>query len=178
MLKSVIKGGSTLSSSCFFIDALDELEGDQSKAVNFISDICNIDSVKVCTSSRPYDLFEQKFAGSQKLHVQDLTRRDIWTYAHDGLEIATAEHPWRGESLESLSKSVCMKAEGVFLWATLAIKSLREVSLSRQESISEPFAAASYQYHDHCQKSASSSFNILCILGMSGNYHAPPFIQG
>ncbi|KAF2972592.1 hypothetical protein GQX73_g1010 [Xylaria multiplex] len=110
-------------SFCFYIDGLDEYEGDH---------------IELC--SRPWPVFEASFGSEtlKKLYVHDLTRGDIKRFAKHQLRT----HPrWAVNPAEisenekcGLIEQVAERAEGVFLWAFLVTRSLRE-GLSNDDTV-------------------------------------------
>ncbi|KAK3325944.1 hypothetical protein B0H66DRAFT_549813 [Apodospora peruviana] len=127
---------------CFFIDGLDEYDNDQTELCAVLRAMSLSPSIKICLSSRPWVVFEDSFGAStaQKVYMQDLTESDIRKFAQDQLET----HPrWKLESTEldkktktSLVEQVTRRAEGVFLWAFLVTRSLRE-GLSNDDTITD-----------------------------------------
>ena len=111
---------------CFFIDGLDEFDGDFLELGAFLRAISSRPNAKVCISSRPLQDFEQQFGGVPKLRLQDLTIDDISLYVRDKLgdhpqfKILTAEG--LGESRVLIEEIVSMSSE-VFLWVSLVVKS-------------------------------------------------------
>lgn len=128
-LVRVIDSHDLLQSHCFafFIDGLDEFEStvkdDHRDLVELLCQWAANDSgnVKICASSRPYPVFMDSFTPTLRVRLQDLTRRDMNTYIRDKLAHASAD-----ESFEDLVSLVMSKANGVFLWVALVVKSLRE----------------------------------------------------
>ncbi|PMD20659.1 hypothetical protein NA56DRAFT_659659 [Hyaloscypha hepaticicola] len=116
------------SKVCFFIEGLDEYEGDQEEMAEFFKGISSgASNVKLCVSSRPWVVFDEAFMGLPLLRLQDLTFHDIETYVFDKLEghkrmrlLREAEPDHAAE----LVNEVVAKASGVFLWVMLVIKSL------------------------------------------------------
>ena len=110
---------------CFFIDGLDEYEGDQEDLIDFVGTIVQNTNAKVCLSSRPYRVFDLAFGQSAKLRLQDLTYDDIRKFVNDKLEGApqaisiSHENPGRWKQFID---EIVNKAEGVFLWVALAVK--------------------------------------------------------
>ncbi len=112
---------------CMFLDGLDELEADHRGLATWIHEVAQKPQVKFCIASRPYDVFLRAFDGCASLRLQDLTYADIRTYV-EGCLLAS-------DSLQSLLSSqartnsylidqVVKRAEGVFLWARLAVQAL------------------------------------------------------
>ena len=112
---------------CFFIDGLDESDEDEDKLIAFIQEIVLSTRVKVCTSSRPHEMFKNAFGPSAKLQLQDLTNRDIHQYVTDQFQ-SVLQLKWMTSQNESemnyLKKQIVNRAEGVFLWVSLAMKYL------------------------------------------------------
>ncbi|KAI0472308.1 hypothetical protein F4859DRAFT_504944 [Xylaria cf. heliscus] len=127
---------------CFFIDGLDEYEGDHIELCNVLLDMSRSSNIKICLSSRPWVVFEDSFGADdlRKLHMHDMTRDDIESFARDQLQT----HPrWAitfsdiGENEKrDLIEKVAERAEGVFLWAFLVTRSLRE-GLSNDDTIAD-----------------------------------------
>ena len=110
---------------CFFIDGLDEYAGDQAGLISFIQDIVQSPGIKMCLSSRPEQIFLQTFESSAKLQLQDLTKPDIQRFVIDELQsvsqlssMASQGSEW----LQELAEQILWKAQGVFLWVSLAVK--------------------------------------------------------
>ena len=111
---------------CFFIDGLDEFAGDQAGLISFIQDIVQSPGIKMCLSSRPEQIFLQTFESSAKLQLQDLTEADIQKFVMDELQcwvpqvssMASQGSYW----LQGLTRKILWKAQGVFLWVSLAVK--------------------------------------------------------
>lgn len=123
---------------CFFIDGLDEYDGDHLKLCEIFKDLVRAGTIKMCLSSRPWPVFEDGLGKdlSRKLYVQDLTFEDITTFVAEQLEY----HPeWKDNHLTDdermeMVKAVSSKADGVFLWAYLVTRSLRE-GLSNHDTL-------------------------------------------
>jgi hypothetical protein len=112
---------------CLFVDGLDEYDGGHGKIVELIQDISKLADVKVCISSRPLKIFEDTFRSAPKLCLEDLTSQDIRQYAMDRLgenarfKQLTLEEPVKAPEFV---EEIVRKADGVFLWAVLVVKSL------------------------------------------------------
>jgi hypothetical protein len=122
--------GPTDTKFCFFIDGLDEYEGDYFDLINTLKDMANSPNIKLCVSSRPWPCFEDAFGSDQhlKLYLQDLTRDDIALFARGKLEdhFAAAALKRDVPAYEDLIKQIVERAQGVFLWVYLVVRSLRE----------------------------------------------------
>ena len=121
----------TLSAKfCFFIDGLDEYEGDHDAVIKILSRLCSSSAIKICVSSRPWNRFEDTFGllNNRKLYVHDLTRLDIRLYVRDKLENhrGFAPHLLENAQYKALVEEIVSKSQGVFLWVYLVVKSLQE----------------------------------------------------
>lgn len=128
------------SKICYFIDGLDEFEGDHLDICQTLKQLSQSPFIKVCVSSRPWNVFEDALGAksSSKLYIHELTRGDIRNYTESSLE----EHPrWNilqeeagHASSRSLVDDVVLKSNGVFLWVTLVVRLLRE-GLTNDDSL-------------------------------------------
>lgn len=119
---------------CFFIDGLDEFDGNYSEAIQFIESLAANPQIKVMVSSRPIPSCVQAFSRRPKLQLQDLTNGDITRY----VERTIGSHPHMMELGElyadteevnpatQIITELISKASGVFLWVILACRSLEE----------------------------------------------------
>ncbi|KAJ4856480.1 AAA ATPase domain-containing protein [Trichoderma breve] len=127
---------------CFFIDGLDEYDSDHAELCKVLCDMVNSPHIKMCLSSRPWDVFERSFGGEgkERLDIHELTRNDIREFVGDQLQ----EHPkWAmiesetaASEKSSLIEQIVAKADGVFLWAFFVTRSLRG-GLSNGDRISD-----------------------------------------
>ena len=108
---------------CIFLDGIDEFDHDEGyqKVLGLIRRLTNLKRgsfIKVCLSSRPEAELQRAFTQHHQLKLQDLTEADIRRYANDLLQRAPKD------MLAVLTETIIVKAEGVFLWVHLALKSL------------------------------------------------------
>lgn len=115
---------------CLFIDGLDEFVGEdyqRNEVLDFLKDLSARPSVKICVSSRPWDIFVKAFASCPQLHLDKLTRHDIENYISSKL-IANQTFETlkkQDEALHSrLVSKIRKRAEGVWLWVILVVRSL------------------------------------------------------
>lgn len=118
---------STAYRFCFFIDGLDEFAGDHRKLVKLLKNWTQSACVKICLSSRPWNVFEYSFPSGRKLRLQDLTRHDIELYVRDELESDDDFARLKDEDVryQHLVTKIVDKADGVFLWVYLVVRELR-----------------------------------------------------
>ena len=69
----LVDGRELPSKFCFFIDGPDEFSGDHQSICELFRSFCRSQDVKVCLSSRPWNVFEDNFASCPKLCVHELT---------------------------------------------------------------------------------------------------------
>lgn len=108
---------------CFFIDGLDEYKGDHKEICDtFLGLVAANSAIKICLSSRPWNVFKQAFGNKpERIYIHDLTREDITAFTQSRL----SQHPeWKSMSLENpgvhgLVDEITERAQGVFLWVFL-----------------------------------------------------------
>jgi len=113
---------------CFFVDGLDEYRGDSSEVIDVLKTTIKSAKIKVCLSSRPWNSFQTVYGkGHDQLVLHKYTRNDIKLFVQEHLKEAE-----EFEELKALDKQygnfvqeIVDKAEGVFLWAFLVVRSLR-----------------------------------------------------
>ncbi|RDL38738.1 uncharacterized protein BP5553_03078 [Venustampulla echinocandica] len=117
------------SKICIFIDGLDEYDGDHRQIISLLKKTCSHTDVKICLSSRPWIVFEKAFRDCSNLRVHELTYRDITRYVEstlaaneDFMEIKQTN----ACVAEEIIREICVKAQGVFLWVVLVVRSLVE----------------------------------------------------
>ena len=112
---------------CFFVDSLDEYDGDHLELIDLLRKLAASPYVKLCVSSRPWNAFIDAFDKSKwRLTLQDLTWEDMTAYVADELAGSDmfrricAEDP----RANSLVTQISEKAQGVWLWVYLVVRSL------------------------------------------------------
>lgn len=92
-LLRLLDTGLSRTKVCFFVDGLDELDGDHESMIRFFRGLGsgkNGSQVKLCLSSRPWEVFERAFARSvPSLRLQELILGDLTQYASDSLYVGT-----------------------------------------------------------------------------------------
>jgi hypothetical protein len=136
---NLIKQDTVPIKMCLFVDGLDEYEGDHSTIASLFQKISSSPHVKVCIASRPLLPFDDAFKSKRSLRLQDLTQQDIKLWVTSSLndnfyfQQFAHEDPDRAYFLIS---DIVSKANGVFLWVTLVVKSLME-GLGNRDDISD-----------------------------------------
>jgi hypothetical protein len=112
---------------CFFVDGLDEYEGDDEDIIALLQDLVSSPNIKICVSSRPWNAFLDAFDDSEwKLVLEELTRDDMQKYVHTMLVQNKAfarmsKHDFR---CKTLVPQIAQKAQGVWLWVYLVVRDL------------------------------------------------------
>lgn len=113
---------------CIFVDGINEFDKDGNiDEFLMIIEQLKDQGVKLCLSSRPEPHIQEFLSCYPKLRLQDVTNHDVATLALGQLTEALTRISVVGIdkcSLHKLAYKVVVKAEGVFLWACLAVKSL------------------------------------------------------
>lgn len=111
-----------------FIDGLDEFEGREDTVIEMIQALAGQAHVKVCLSSRPLPIFEEAFNSGPGLRLQDLTFDTIRGYAKKQLsphiQKRASLNKKDGDLAEELFTRIVERADGVFLWAIIAIRDI------------------------------------------------------
>jgi hypothetical protein len=116
--------------ACFsvFVDGLDEYEGDIHEFLRVLNGFMRYPNIKFCLSSRPWNIFEDNYGHDKdrKLYLQDLTKQDISNYTCSNLKkhMATLRFRCADLDLSPLVEEIIIKAQGVFLWVSLVVRSL------------------------------------------------------
>jgi hypothetical protein len=126
-LDKVLKQTTLPAKFCFFVDGLDEYEGDDEDIITLLHDLASSPSVKICVSSRPWNVFIDAFNGSDwKLVLEDLTRDDIRKYVYTILvqNEAFSKMSDHDPRCKTLVPQIVQKAQGVWLWVYLVVRDL------------------------------------------------------
>ncbi|VUC22983.1 unnamed protein product [Clonostachys rosea] len=108
-----------------FLDALDEFNGPKEFICKFLADIANITQtptkkIRVCFSSRPWDIFVTNFQEYPSIRPEDFTRDDIMSYCLSSLKNEQISY----SAYENLITELVDRSRGVFLWVKLVVKDL------------------------------------------------------
>lgn len=86
--------------------------------------------VKVCLSSRPLIAFEEAFSGKPSLRLQDLTFDSIKDYAKvklsEPIQKYVSLNKTKRNQVDYLHTRIVERADGVFLWAIIAVRDVLE----------------------------------------------------
>ncbi|TGO33742.1 hypothetical protein BHYA_0229g00070 [Botrytis hyacinthi] len=136
--RTLIEKTSGILSFCFFIDGLDEYEGDYWEIAEYFNGLCESKHAKFCLSSRPETEFLDTFRSMPQLKLHDLTESDITNYVRDRLENNLQMRLLMNNSpsdASALITEVVDDGDGVFLWVMLVVKSLLD-GLRKRDGIS------------------------------------------
>ncbi|KAF2122048.1 hypothetical protein BDV96DRAFT_482873, partial [Lophiotrema nucula] len=127
-LRLLVNGAGTNYRLFFFIDGLDEFDGNHGQLIELIQELVS-PNVKSCVSSRPWNVFQDSFRQRPSLQLEDLTYGDIKLYVEQRFSSNPGYHERHRETpveTDKLVESITRKAAGVFLWVTLVTDSLLE----------------------------------------------------
>ncbi|KAI0136317.1 hypothetical protein BJ170DRAFT_677196 [Xylariales sp. AK1849] len=119
------------------IDGLDEFDGNLSQLVELLREANMKDGVKICTSSRPWNVFKDEYHRSPKLQLENLTQDDIALFVREKfrcsrgfqeLEETNPTMAWQ------ITKDIVEKAQSVFLWVSV-VSGLLETSFQEGYSM-------------------------------------------
>jgi hypothetical protein len=114
---------------CFFIDGLDEYQGeDHYTLIKLIDRLQSSKSAKFCVSSRPWNIFRFHY-GERKTStftLEDKTKHDMAKYIRGKLELDErfVRLKEREPQASDLAREVSERANGVFLWVFLVVREL------------------------------------------------------
>ena len=129
-LKDIVSLGGKDRRFFILVDGLDEIEGaDESRTdlLDLILDLASTGNVKICLSSRPWNIFNEAFGNCPQLKLEHLTHSDIRSYVTGQLH----GNRWFQRLSEydeipakRLVEKIIFKAAGVFLWVRLVVRQL------------------------------------------------------
>lgn len=113
-----------------FLDGLDEIDGRYDTVARMIKNLKDHTNIKICFSSRPLLFFEEAFNGALGLRLQDLTYRSIRAYVDvqlsDLIQQRVVRDKQNGHRVERFVDKIVERANGVFLWAVIAVRDVRD----------------------------------------------------
>jgi len=110
----------------FQVDGLDEYYGDSWEVIETLRNLSNTANVKICLSSRPWNCFQDSFgrANPDVVRVHEFTRPDIELFARENLQSHRVYTDFESSEFEQLLQDIGERAQGVFLWVRLVVRSL------------------------------------------------------
>jgi hypothetical protein len=127
-----LASGSGVSYKLFIlVDGLDEFsetsDVTHDDLVGLLRGLNHYHGVKICVSSRPWNVFYDAFQQNPMLRMEELTEDDIRTFVGDQLSenegFREIQELQQSEATELIAE-VTSKAQGVFLWVTLVVRML------------------------------------------------------
>ncbi|KAK8880326.1 nacht nucleoside triphosphatase [Apiospora arundinis] len=139
-LENLTSGKAAGVKFCLFIDGLDEFEGDHVELSQYLVRLSESPLVKLCVSSRPWNVFEDAFGNdpSTKLYMHEINDGDILRYTrsrlfgHPRWKLLLVQHV----DAHSLVGEILKRSRGVFLWVFLVTRMLRE-GLTNDDSFTD-----------------------------------------
>jgi len=128
------------SKFCFFIDGLDEFEGDHDDLARLFGRLGSVTNIKVCLSSREWPVFDYHFGAAgdeekpfqcRKLRLHTYTENDMMRLVRgklcedDRYQRFLRNLP-RNESIkqQDFFNEIILRAQGVFLWVAFVCREL------------------------------------------------------
>lgn len=121
---------------CLFLDALDEYDGDPEAVTYFLRSLTSLpyDSktkIKICFSSRLYNVFIDEFWGCPGVKIHERTLNDVEqviagriSQSQSMMALLAGDNQQAKEQLEEMKREIIRRAEGVFLWVKFALDNL------------------------------------------------------
>jgi len=110
-----------------FIDGLDEFDGDHEALVPQLQGLVTTYNLKLCVSSRPWNVFRDAFGAHPSLTMGALTKRDISTFVSSSFDQSPAFQEMKEvypNETQAMKDQILEKTQGVFLWVSLVLRSL------------------------------------------------------
>lgn len=131
-LANIMARGQLTSRFCFFIDGLDEHAdenaGEHHELIGYLDLLAQSPQVKLCVSSRPWTVFKDRYAERKDLTLvlEELTLGDMHRYVDGILNNDERFRQLVGREPQALALGFQIRgrAEGVFLWVYLVLRSL------------------------------------------------------
>ena len=165
---------------CFFVDGVDEYDGeDKTDIINVLKSLNASPSVKICLSSRPWNIFVSADI-HQRLLLEDHNEYDIQQYVKNKFkedeQFAILQS---GEPRSSdLVDQIVQNAQGVFLWVRIVVNNLLR-GMSNGDSLSDlqkrleslPTTLTAYFQHmfdniDEFYREETAEILLICLEGI------------
>lgn len=111
------------------IDGLDEFEGDHTRLTNLLREANLKPWVKICTSSRPWNVFKDEYINNPMLQLEKLTHDDIELYVRENFQRSLGFQAFEVTNpamATTMIGDIVEKAQGVFLWVSIVSGLLKE----------------------------------------------------
>ena len=168
---------------CFFIDGVDEYDGEDCKnIIDVLKNLNALPSVKICLSSRPWNIFRAAFGTDPdaRLLLEDHNGEDIQKYVINRFESDEqfALLQSRDPRSSDLVGQIVQNAQGVFLWVRIVVSNLLR-GLRNDDSSSDlrrrlqsfPTTLTAYFQHmfdsiDDFYREETSEILLICLEGI------------
>jgi hypothetical protein len=144
---------------CFFIDGLDEYNGNEEAVLSFLSYFSDskLADIKICVSSRPRALFKPLEQSVDSLTVQHFTEEDMRTHVRAGLQMNGKFNNLPKDGCEEIIADISQQSQGVWLWVDLVTRELvhavnRDEGLDTLKKIVRQFPPDLEAYFEHIIK--------------------------
>lgn len=130
MFQSILDHVMLKSKILLFVDGLDEYGQNRDERKDLIElflTLQGLPQIKMCVSSRPWNVFNDAFRGFPHLRLEELNRPDIERCVTDKCDQSNAFQTLKQISpdrAKKLQDEIVQKSRGVFLWVYLVLKRL------------------------------------------------------
>lgn len=164
---------------CLFVDGLDEFEGDFDVLVETLIGVQDRTGTKICLASRPEPTFTREFDKFPSFKMQDYNMASIRVYINRAINKGRDELSNVDSIFDiKLREEILARAQGVIVWAKLAIDELLIAARSKMSQIQiqallERLPPDLEQMYDRClsrirPEHAAEASTILYILNEFG----------
>lgn len=127
LLQHVADHGEAGARYCFFIDGLDEYNGDESDIVPMLQALSAIPHVKICASSRPGRIYDENLHRNKRnLNIADFTRDAMRKHVRAKLSSSAKFQRLALHEPEcaTIISNISQSAKGVWLWVWLVTRDI------------------------------------------------------
>jgi len=106
------------------VDGLDEFKDDHQNLIRLLRKANEKSWVKICVSSRPWNIFQDEYATTKRLRLENLTRDDIELFVRNKLGSSPGYKDFADtnpQQATSIITEVVSRAAGVFLWVSIVL---------------------------------------------------------
>jgi len=121
------------------IDGLDEFDEDHHDLVRLLRDTNARTGVKICASSRPWNVFRDEYGNNPMLQLEKLTREDIKSFVQEQVQLSPGYADFTATNPKAACKiitDIVDKSQGVFLWVSV-VSGLLEAGFQEGTGISD-----------------------------------------
>ncbi|KAK4230174.1 hypothetical protein QBC38DRAFT_496912 [Podospora fimiseda] len=127
--RALVSHSGTSFKLALFVDGLDEFDGDHTHQllINLIKEISSHPAIKVCVSSRPWNVFNDAFKKEPSLRLENLTQKDIQGFVEHEFDANVGYQEMKDafpDQANQLIIEIVDKGKGVFLWISIVVRTL------------------------------------------------------